>query len=54
MMPVALALIWLELKVLSHLLVEAEPQASPVFGLGLGLAPAPASAGRKKNNRVKV
>jgi exosortase len=49
MMPVALALVWLELKVLSHVLVEPPPQSPTGIGLNMGPAPAAAAANRTKN-----
>jgi len=54
MMPVALFLIWLELKILSHLLVEPEPKAPIAFGLGLGQSPVAAANGHHKQNPAIV
>jgi len=54
MMPIALVLIWLELKVLSHLLVEPPPQAPTEIGLNLGPSAPPAPTGRKKNKHAIV
>jgi exosortase len=54
MMPVALALIWLELKCLSCLLVEVKEESPRVIGSALAAATAPAAIGYKKSNRVKV
>jgi exosortase len=54
MMPVALLLIWLELKILSRLLVETEPKAPIAFGLTLGLSPMPASNGHKTKETAIV
>jgi exosortase/archaeosortase family protein len=54
MMPVALFLIWLELKILSHLLVEPEAKAPIAFGLGLGQSPVAAANGHHKQNPAIV
>ncbi len=51
MVPLALLLTWVELKILSHLLVEPPPEAPPSESLGLDLglsapAPVPVGSGR--------
>jgi exosortase len=52
LMPLALALIWLELKILERLLVEVPAAGKPV--LVLGLAPAVRPTERTKKNKARV
>ena len=41
MMPLALTLLWVELRVLGLVLVDQEPDALPVLGAGVSARPRP-------------
>ena len=53
MMPFALALLWLELKALGHLVVEVKESAPAVSPVGAALRPAPTPTKASKRRRAK-
>jgi exosortase len=52
LMPLALFFIWVELKILTHLFVEARPESPAAINLNLGSPQPPAATNQKKKSKL--